>query len=117
MTAAAPDLLTDPRVPMWLRSQMHSVSVEAQCLAALGVDPYEDSESGRRFAYLHREAERCANAAVPYIYGNAAPKPEAPSYYNIHGKRVGQRTDNAGLVLLVLGGIIAITCCGALIII
>ena len=96
---------------------MQSVSREAEYYAALGVSPYEDTEAGKRFAYLHREAERCANTAVPYVYGNAAPKPEAAaSYYNIN-ERVGQRTDNTGLVLLALGGIIAIACCGALIII
>ena len=109
----APDLLTDTRVPEWLRRQMQALSMEAECFAALGVDPQEDSEQGRRFAQLYWEAKRCANIAVPYIYGNAQSSP--PRQY----KKVPGCGNQLGpnLIILLLGGIIAITCASALIIV
>lgn len=110
-----PNLLTDPRVPQWLRDQMQAVSFEAECLAALGVDPQADTEQGRRFAYLFQEAERCANVAVPYIYGHAqARKQQNPQVSKAPG--CGNQS-GPGRIILLVGGIIAITCACALIII
>ena len=122
--ASNPNLLTDARVPEWLRHQMQAVSFEAECFATLGVDPKEDTEQGRRFAHLFREAERCANIAVPYIYGNVKSEQDLSAYYmedpttNSSDSGCGCGIRSGLSQVLLIGGILAVTCAaGALIVI